>query len=235
MQDEFNPYAAPATSMMHPRAAEWLHSTNDPSLQKVARGLGLIHNGIITIVLAIIFGLLGMFVIGIAAGEGGLRFVMIIAFLVGFVGMIMIVVGTLMCLATPAETGAKGLVTASVILSVISFCASVIAEFAENDLVQIIGTLAGIGSQITFLLFLKQLSEFIGAISLAERAKTLLILMAVVFGLQVIALVAVVVVPVLIAVIGLAMLVIGLISFFMYLRLLDGLRKAIQSGGTVYS
>jgi hypothetical protein len=220
---------------MHPRAAEWLHSTDDPSLQKVARGLGLIYNGIITIVLAILFGLLGMFVVGIATGEAGLGFVVLIAFFVGFVGMIMIVVGTLMCLATPEETGAKGLVTASVILSVISFCASVIAEFTQNDIVEIIGTLTGIGSQITFLLFLKKLSEFIGAISLAERAKTLLILMAVVFGLQVLALVAVFVVPGLLVVLGLAMLVIGLISFFMYLRLLDGLRKAIQSGGTVYS
>ena len=100
---------------------------------------------------------------------------------------------------------------------------------------EIIGTLAGIGSQITFLLFLKRLSEFIGAIPLAERAKTLLILMAVVFGLQVLAIVSVFVVPRFVGLLGLAMLVIGLISFFMYLRLLDGLRKAIQSGGTVYS
>ena len=63
-----------------------------------------------------------MFVIGIATGEAGLGIVVLVAFLAAFVGMIMIVVGTLMCLATPEETGDKGLVTASVILSVISFC-----------------------------------------------------------------------------------------------------------------
>jgi len=150
--------------------------------------------------------------------------------------LIMIIVGTLMCLATPEETGAKGLVTASVILSVISFCTSVsvAAELTQSDVVESIGTLTGVAAEITFLLFLKRLSEFIGAIPLAERAKTLLILMAVVFGLQIVGLFTAFIPPGLLLILGLSMLVIVLISFFMYLRLLDGLRKAIQSGGAVY-
>ncbi len=53
MQDQFNPYAAPTTVTMHPRAAEWLR-TQDPSLLKVGRGLGNIYLGIVIAILAVI-------------------------------------------------------------------------------------------------------------------------------------------------------------------------------------
>src|SRR5688500_1326201 len=105
MPDEFNPYAAPTSTAMHPRAAQWLRSTDDPSLQKVAQGLGLIYNGTITIILAVLLGLILTLVASFAAGGGGAIMMMVIMALVLLAAFIMVIVGTLMCLATPEETG----------------------------------------------------------------------------------------------------------------------------------
>jgi hypothetical protein len=233
MQDDFNPYAAPATSTMHPRAAEWLGSA-DPSLQKVAKGLGLIYNGIITMLLAVIVGGLLMFIMGVAAGGGGAILVLVVAGLAALAGMIMVLVGTLMCLATPEQTGAKGLIYSSVILSVVGFCLSLIGQFVANTPISALGTIASITANILFLLFLKKLSEFIGAIDLAERAKLLLILMGVTVGFQVVAALGLFIELPMLGLLGFVVLIVGLVSFFLYLGLLDRLRKAIESGGASY-
>jgi hypothetical protein len=234
MQDDFNPYAAPATTAMHPRAAEWLRSTDDPSLLKVARGLGMIYNGIITVILAVLLGaILGM-VMAFAAGGGGGMLVLIVAGLAALIGFVMVIVGTLMCLATPEETGAKGFVFASVALYVVGFIASAIGQFMENGPLIAIGTIASLAANVLFLLFLKQLAEFIGALQLAERAKLLLILLGVTVGLQIVTFLGLFVDLPLLGLMGIAFLVISLVSFFLYLGLLDRLRKAIQSGGASY-
>jgi hypothetical protein len=230
MQDDFNPYAAPTSSTMHPRAAEWLRST-DPSLQTVANGLGRICNGIILIIASLILGFILALVVGAAVGPRAAMLVGMIVIVFALIGLAMVVIGTLMCLATPAETGARGLIIASVILEVTGFAMLVIDYFVPNIAIDTIGTLALLAGHITFLLFLKQLSEFIGAVPLAERAKLLLVLVAVTIGLR---LALLFVAPALVLLLALAMLVIELISLFMYLRLLEGLRKAIQSGGAVY-
>jgi hypothetical protein len=231
MQEEFNPYAAPTTSAMHPRAAQWLRSTDDPSLQKVAQGLGLIYNGTVTIIAAIILGIVLLFVAASVAGPGGAMIMGVIMALALLAAFIMIIVGTLMCLATPEESGAKGLIVASVALYAVGFCLSLVGQFAENQLAQGAGTLASIGGNIAFLLFLKQLSQFIGATELAERAKLLLILLVVTIGLQLISVVAVLAGAAAIGILALVAIVIGLVSLVLYLRLLNGLRQAIQSGG----
>ena len=161
-------------------------------------------------------------------------FVIIVAALAGLVGLIMVVVGTLMCLATPEETGAKGMIVASIVLYVLGFVAGAIGQFTGSDATVAIGTLASLAANILFLLFLKQLSEFIGAIQLAERAKLLLILLGVTVGLRIVTFLGQFVALPLLGLLGLAFLVIGLISFFLYLGLLDRLRKAIQGGSTSY-
>jgi hypothetical protein len=234
MQEEFNPYAAPTTSTMHPRAAQWLRSTDDPSLQKVAQGLGLIYNGTVTIIGAIILGIFLLFVAATVAGAGGAMMMMVILALVLLAAFIMIIVGTLMCLATPEETGAKGLIVASVALYAVGFCLSLVGAFTESQLAQSAGTLASLGGNITFLLFLKQLSQFIGATELVERAKLLLILLGATIGLQLISLVVALAGTAAIGILALAVIVIGLISLILYLRLLNSLRQAIQSGGERY-
>jgi hypothetical protein len=233
MQDDFNPYAAPATTAMHPRAAEWLRSA-DPSLLKVARGLGMIYNGIITLILAVLVGLLVGLILAFAAGPGATLFVAGVAGLAVLGGLIMVLIGTLMCLATPEETGAKGFIFASVALSVVGFIASIIGQFMQNTPVITLGTLASLTANILFLLFLRQLSEFIGAFELAERAKLLLILLGVTVGFQVVAFVGAFIALPLLGLLGFVAAIISLVSFFLYLGLLDRLRKAIQSGGASY-
>lgn len=233
MQDDFNPYAAPTTTAMHPRAAEWLRSA-DPSLLKVARGLGMIYNGIITIILAFLLGLVVGLILTFAAGAGAVVFIAGVAGLAVLVGLIMVLVGTLMCLATPEETGAKGFIFASVALSVVGFLASAIGQFTDNTPVTTLGTLASLTANILFLLFLKQLSEFIGAFQLAERAKLLLILMGITVGFQVVALVGIFIALPLLGLLAFVAAIISLVSFFLYLGLLDRLRKAIESGGASY-
>jgi hypothetical protein len=234
MQEEFNPYAAPTASTMHPRAAQWLRSTDDPSLQKVAQGLGLLYNGTLTVIAGIILGIILLVVAGVAAGPGGAMMMMVILAFVLLAAFIMIIVGTLMCLATPEETGAKGLIVASVALYAVGICLSLLGGFTNSQLAQSAGVLASLGGNISFLLFLKQLSQFIGATELVERAKLLLILLAVNIGLQLISVVGALAGAAAIRILALAIIVIGLISLVLYLRLLNSLRQAIQSGGERY-
>jgi hypothetical protein len=179
-------------------------------------------------------GIILVVVAGVAAGPGGAMMMVVILALVLLAAFIMIIVGTLMCLATPEESGAKGLIVASVALYAVGFCLSLVGRFAENELATSAGALASLGGNITFLLFLKQLSQFIGATELVERAKLLLILLGATIGLQLIAVVVVLAGSVAIAILALAVIVIVLISLVLYLRLLKSLREAIQSGGERY-
>jgi hypothetical protein len=247
MQDQFNPYAAPATVAMHPKAADWLR-TQDPSLLKVGRGLGNIYLGIVLAILAVIGGAILAAIAGAAGAAaggqqgaaGGLFIVVLIAGVAVLVGYIMIIVGTLQCLATPEETGARGMIVASVIMAVMAFVLGVgrafmgqkaaAGEFGPNEILNAASNLLSLGSQITFLLFLKKLAEFIGAASLADRAKTLLILMGATFALGLVLGITLYVAAPLGILIGIALFAIAIVSFFMYLRLLRDMKLAILGG-----
>jgi hypothetical protein len=265
MEDQFNPYAAPTATTMHPRAAEWLRSTSDPSLQKVARGLGLIYASIVLILLcAILAAVLGPVFAGVGgrnamraaqAGQpidpaqafSGVGIFLILCGLGIITGYIMSLVGSLMCLATPEETGAKGLITTSVAVMVIALVLNIAtyaiddarAENAIDGLSKILSVVGG----ITFILFLKKLAEFIGAHHLATRAKSILIALAVGVLLMILSIALIFSAGPRaggggVAVAGLIMLVVligGLVVFVMYANLINNLRKAIQSGGTTYS
>ena len=234
MQDDFNPYAAPTASTMHPRAAEWLQSTDDPSLQKVARGLGLMYTGIILFIATIILGLILVTILTAVAGAVGLVLSLTIAILVGLAALVMMIAGKLMCLATPEETGAKNLILASVVLDIIGFVISVVGSFTENGAASLLGSMIAFAAQVTFLLFLRQLSEFIGETQLVERARLLLTLLGITIGVNFIVLLGAFITIPLLGLLRFAAGVIGIVSFFLYLGLLNRLRNAIQSGGASY-
>ncbi len=249
MQDQFNPYAAPATVAMHPRAAEWLQSPQDPSLQRVATGLGLIYlsiliillTAILTVVLSVIFvqGAGQRMVQGGGAGVvvaeartfGMIGLMAGIAFIIGY---LLSIIGTFMCLATPEESGAKGWITASATLMVMSIVMQ-IALFVIRDtdtirVVRSVQPLVGLVGGICFLVFLKRLAQFIGSERLTRRAQRILTLLAVGFAITVIA-VALVMAGNLMASLLLIVVVIGgLIVFVMYANLLVSLKNAIRSG-----
>jgi len=254
MQEEFNPYAAPASTAMHPRAAEWLRSTDDPSLQKVAQGLGLIYLSIVILVGSVIL----MFVLGLVltAAEGpaaprgalgGVPIVVVLGGLAMIVGYLLSLVGSFMCLATPAETGAKGLITASVVLMVLSLVLNIANFFARSRGTEGLTNLFSVIGGICFIIFLRRLALFIGATHLAERARNILI--ALVAGVAIIILMVILAIAGglnaargggggLVAIaffLGVVLVIGGLVVFVMYANLINNLRKAIQSGGAVYS
>jgi hypothetical protein len=254
MADQFNPYAAPAASSIHPRAAEWLHSTNDPSLQKVARGLGLIYTSILVLVSTFILVFVGSMVVGgLAIGgggrpnpremQGGLQIVMVLYILGLLLGYGLNLVGTFMCLATPEETGAKGMITTSVIITVVSLVLTIVNFIVNNNAVAgVAGILSVIGG-ICFILFLKRLAGFIGALHLEQRARSILIALAVGVGFLILLLVLMVGMEpnapragggILagIAITSLVLTIGGLVVFVMYANLINNLRKAIQAGGS---
>jgi hypothetical protein len=252
MQDQFNPYAAPATVAMHPRAAEWLQSPQDPSLQRVATGLGLIYLSILIILLTAILTMVLTVVLAQGAGQrmaqgGGARVVVAeartfgtiglmagIAFIIGY---LLSVIGTFMCLATPAESGAKGWITASATLMVMSIVMQ-IALFAIRDpdtirVVSSVQPLVGLVGGICFLVFLKRLAQFIGSDRLTRRAQRILTLLATGFALTVIMVALIVTGSLWAALLVIVLLIGGLIVFAMYANLLVSLKNAIRSGGAV--
>jgi hypothetical protein len=232
--DEFNPYAAPTSTAMHPRAAEWLQSPDDPSLQKVASGLGMIYNGILVVFGGSILGALAVvFAFGVGGAIGGMVVVPLVL-LALLTGVIMIIVGTLKCLATPEETGAKGLIGAAVTLYAAGFILSVIWQSTKTPSFLVANQVIWLGGSICFLLFLRQLAQFIGAGHLAERARLLLVLLGVTTGVRLLGLIGQFVSIPLLGLLGFGALIISLVSFFLYLGLLNRLRIAIQSGGASY-
>jgi hypothetical protein len=252
MQDQFNPYAAPATVAMHPRAAEWLQTPQDPSLQKVATGLGFIYLSILIILLtAILFFVVTMVWAGGAGqrvAQGGnpqvvvaeartLGMIGLAAGLAMIVGYVLNVVGTFMCLATPAESGAKGWITASATLMVMSILMQISAFFIRDRetarVVSGIQPLMTIAGGICFLVFLKRLAQFIGSERLTRRAQKILTLLVVGFAMTVIMVALIVTGNLWAALLVLVLLIGGLIVFAMYANLLVSLKNAIRGGGAV--
>jgi hypothetical protein len=173
MYDPSNPYASPMASAMDPIAVQWL-GTPSPSLRKVANGLGMIYAGICLAILSAIGG-----AILSATSRGNLDtlaligILLVIAFIVS---AILNIVGTLFCLATPEESGAKGMIYASAaamgLSLLISFAIRLHVIPPPASIVQMILTFI---SGVTFLVFLRRLSLFIGRQDLAKKARSILI------------------------------------------------------------
>ena len=186
MQDPINPYAAPAAVEMHPKAAEWL-GTPSPSLGRVANGLGLIRSGGILAIAAV-----ALLVGGNIAGQQRLitfdvfKMLLIVFFGMVIIGGILNLVGKVLCLSTPQETGAQGWIYTSVGTEVISLGIQLTSLFVPlpPTAVQLQGLL-NIVAAVTFILFLRRLGLFIGRTELAQRAVMWLVLGAVMFGVVV--------------------------------------------------
>jgi hypothetical protein len=85
-------------------------------------------------------------------------------------------VGSFFCLSTPSESGAKGMIIASVIATIIAVVLNVggsagALKDVPPQLVNLLNLVAG----ITFLLFLRLLSRFIGRYDLGRTAASILI------------------------------------------------------------
>ena len=185
MQDSFNPYAAPTSLEMHPAATEWLGTPNE-SLRKVASGLGLIRNGLVLLILAVLLYFAGMAVIALGGvGRNALPMLTDIFEGMVFIGQIMNLLGSIRCLSTPPETQAKGWIVASVVTEVLSMILGLDRLTGKSsEAAQSAQQLLGIIAFVTFILFLRKLGLFIGRTDLARCAVNLLILWAVLIGLS---------------------------------------------------
>jgi hypothetical protein len=240
---------------MNPVAVQWL-GTPSPSLLKVAKGLGLIYSGICLALLCAIGGTILVAVVAAATQSAGLVGLLGILMGIGIVvAGIMNIVGTLMCTATPEESGAKGMIYASVAAMGIAVLVSItIAVGLMSRQAAGVQYLANIVSGITFFVFLKRLAMFIGRADLAAKAQSILNWCIGLF-VGLLASVAIMLGSAGVAffraategreapaggaaagagIAGLLIVIIiiaGLITFIRYANLLTYLRKAILSGG----
>jgi hypothetical protein len=173
MYDPSNPYASPVTTEMHPVAAQWL-GTPSPSLQRVANGLGMIFAGNI-LLLVIVVGVIG---VGIAFAQDVATLAMVdrVISIAALVALGLNVAGSLFCLATPSESGAKGMIVVSVLATLfglfiqLSFWLGVIHD-NHPVFINLLNIVAG----TAFLVFLQILSRFIGRYDLGRRAISILV------------------------------------------------------------
>jgi hypothetical protein len=253
--DPANPYASPQVAMVAAPGVRWLQEPS-PSLRQTGLGLSLVYYGIITMLICSLL-ILFFTVAGAVTGFSILAMMAVPPLFGIFVAFILLLVGPIVCLAVPEETGAKGLIVGSVICQVVNLVASVVNAIAPGlippPLLMVLG-LCGIAANVLFVLFMKKLSEYIGRLDLSARANNVLIGIGVLAGLFVVVFVAALGTGFAVAVAGpaamgrgaapaaaaglgmacamlvggLALLIAGLVVFVLYVNLIDGLRKALR-------
>lgn len=233
MQDPFNPYAAPTTLEMHPKAQQWLDTPNE-SLRKVANGLGLIRTGAIVLILAMLLLFGGLVLINInRGGVEDVKMLTLVFQVMAILGAILNLVGSIFCLSTPPESGARSWIFASVaaeVLSMVITAATLLGVGMDNPL--LIQQLLGIIAFVTLILFLRKVGLFIQRPDLARRAVDLLILWGVLIGLILVPRVlgeAAIGREVTLA-IAVMMLVLAIVALVKYLTLLSSTKSAILGG-----
>jgi hypothetical protein len=173
MYDPSNPYASPTATETHPVAVQWL-GTPSPSLQRVANGLGMIFAGNMLMLVAVVGGIC----VGIAFAQDVATLAMIdrVISIAALVAFGLNVAGSLFCLATPSESGAKGMIFASVGATLFGLFIQIGSSLgAVRDRHPVLINLLSIVAGITFLIFLRLLSRFIGRYDLGRRAMSILI------------------------------------------------------------
>jgi hypothetical protein len=233
MQDLFNPYAAPTALEMHPKAQQWLDTPNE-SLRKVASGLGLIRTGVILLILTVVLFIVGIEVIhGNGLGPDAAQTLFLCFRVMLIVTAVLNLVGSIFCLSTPPESGARGWIFASVaaeVLSMVITVAELLGLYVENAL--LFQQLLGIIAFVTLIRFLRKVGLFIQRPDLARRAVDLLILWGVLIGLIVgsTALRDAAIGPEIGLAIAVVMLVLAIVALVKYLTLLSGTKSAILGG-----
>ena len=138
------------------------------SLSLVALGLNLILLGIVIICLMPLLIFLVAFV-------APLRPLVVLAPLGMIGGSLLGIVGRVLCLSVPKASGAKELIIAAIIIEFAALGISV-AEMVTtlSQVVNMVGGLLSLAATVTFLLFLKRLAVYLRRSDLAQRAQTLI-------------------------------------------------------------
>lgn len=223
MSEPFNPFAAPEI-----RDHVQDQAVGDyKKLVGVERGLRLIY-----------FGICGLFLSAIATAVLGVAFgpLALIGLAGVFISWLMLIIGPFFCLSVPAESGAKGLIGASILFQLTGFFLTVALRTGAGlpPALQLLSQFSGVTGGILFLFFLMKVARFIGREDLRRRGISVLIGSAVLFFIAVAAVYAlstrgrVEMEPV--GVIASVSAAIGaVVLFVMYANLVNYLAKAIGS------
>jgi len=239
MSDPINPYASPLADLTPAPGVQWVQDVS-PSLRQTGIGLTLVYYGIVLVFLTILVFMFG----GFLAADAGGAILVLVAGAAG-IGMVMacilLLAGPLVCLAVPAQSGARPYIIGSVVFQLVNICYAVFSQFVPVEIppaAALVLNLLGVTGAVLFILFMKKLAEYIGRKRLAARARNLLVTLGVLVVLGA-ALGAAAIVGALqelpeetllpvFGVLGLGLFVVGLIAFVMYANLVNALRKALR-------
>ena len=158
----------------------------------------------------------------------------IIDFVVGvIVGAILMSVGPLVCLAVPAETGAKGLLIASVLFQLASPANGVLPRLAPSAVpqgFQVVLQLLSLVGFVLFVLFMKKLAEYIGRQDLALRARNVLIGFGITLGLGLVMVLGMIRQIEAVMLLFIPFVIAAVVALVMYANLVNWLRKALRGG-----
>jgi hypothetical protein len=142
------------------------------------------------------------------------------------------IVGMLLCLAVPEESGAKGLIIVAVVLMLCAVAIDLSTLVVRTEAaVQFVSRLLGLLGWIFFILFLRKTSHFIGRADLAAQAGSLLGMVAALVALAVVLGVVAALqigVPGLLLILALLLIVLGISLLIRYLVLIHRLRVALR-------
>jgi hypothetical protein len=227
----------------------WPNERPQHSLRAVATGLMIILASLTIIVLSMIGAIATVIQM---RGQGPIPQIPIMLGWAVLAAYLLNIVGTLVCLATPAITGATNWLYGSVCFMLAAVSISLVGRFFDDlsPSLREIQQPAWIVSSIFFVLYLQRLAKYLGSHQLVTQARRtlragilLLVLMMVQLaltqklfadiaqfggqrnapGVPQFAMVA--------GIVGLATLIVGAVALIRYVNLLIGIRNAIRSPG----
>ncbi|MCF7962023.1 MAG: hypothetical protein K9M08_14900 [Pirellula sp.] len=183
-------------------------------------GITFVYIGLVLIVLSI-------FAVPLAAVLRATWLLLLVPALV-VASSLLSMIGRILCLSVPKEVGASGLIYAAVALDVSSLFAAVSRMIPGLPNFSGFSGLLSLAAMVFFLIFLKKLAVFINDSESAARASSLLnlgiglvVVMVAMIVLPLVSLQAFAFSPALLA------FVLMVVGFFIYNRLLSGLRKSL--------
>ena len=183
-------------------------------------GITFVYIGLVLIVLSI-------FAVPLAAVLRATWLLLLVPALV-VASSLLSMIGRILCLSVPKEVGASGLIYTAVALDVSSLFAAVSRMIPGLPNFSGFSGLLSLAAMVFFLIFLKKLAVFINDSESAARASSLLnlgiglvVVMVAMIVLPLVSLQAFALGPALLA------FVLMVVGFFIYNRLLSGLRKSL--------
>ncbi|PZV14544.1 MAG: hypothetical protein DCF20_12935 [Pseudanabaena sp.] len=185
---------------------------------KVPTGISLLFASLALTTLSLILLIIAPF-----TGNSGLIAVVVFGVLIAFVlAQLMAVVGKLLCLTAPKEMAGRATIYISVIFDLISISINVLNRISTlPKIVSDLQTMIAAIAYVSFLLFLKQVAEFIHKNNLAKDAEGILLI-----GIGLIVTLGLATIFPILALLTLLFFLIGVIRYY---KLLMNLSEAMQS------